>query len=117
MEDVEALSNLNVRFIEAFRDGSWEKLQPVLSPSFRYLDGASGEPWSHDTYVENLDGHPSPSLTFDQLAIHVDGGTAVVSARTSRGPGKLSRYADTYERRGATWVCVHACVWPLQRPD
>ena len=24
------------------------------------------------------------------------------------------RYVDTYERRGDSWVCVHACVWPLQ---
>jgi hypothetical protein len=113
MEDVEALTKLNVRFIAAFRDGSWQKLQPILSPSFRYLDGATGEPWSHERYVENLDGHPAPSLAFDQLVIHVDGDTAAVSARTSRQPGKFSRYLDTYERRGDSWVCVHACVWPL----
>jgi len=117
MEDTEALRKLNIRFIEAFRDGSWQMLQPILSPSFQYLDGATGEAWSHERYVENLEAHPSPSLSFDQLAIHVDGNTAAVSARTSRRPGKYSRYVDTYERRGDGWVCVHACVWPLQQPD
>ena len=66
MEDIEALRQLNIRFIEAFRDGSWTLLQPILSPSFQYLDGATGEPWSQERYVENLEGHPSPSLTFDQ---------------------------------------------------
>jgi hypothetical protein len=117
MEDIDALTTLNVRFIEAFRDGSWQKLQPILSPSFRYLDGTTGEAWSHDRYVDNLDGHPSPSLAFDQLVIHVDGGTAVVSARTSRRAGRYSRYVDTYERRGDRWVCVHACLWPLEHTD
>jgi Domain of unknown function (DUF4440) len=113
MRDVEALTELNARFIAAFRDGSWESLEPILSPSFQYLDGATGEQWSHARYVENLQGHPSPSLAFDQLSIHVDGNTAAVSARTSRRPGAFSRYVDTYERRGDAWVCVHACVWPL----
>jgi hypothetical protein len=117
VDDIEALSALNARFIEAFRDGSWAKLEPILSPSFRYLDGATGEPWSHDRYVDDLERRPSPSLAFDQLAIHVDGGAAAVSARTSSRPGKFSRYVDTYERRGDTWVCVHACVWPLQEPE
>ncbi len=115
VQDIEALTNLNIRFIEAFREGSWEMLQPILSPSFQYLDGATGEQWSHDRYIANLQGHASPSLAFDQLAIHVDGGTAVVSARTSRQPGRYSRYVDTYERRGDAWLCVHACVWPLQQ--
>jgi hypothetical protein len=114
MGDIEALTKLNVRFIEAFRDGSWGKLQPILSPSFQYLDGATGEQWSHERYVENLERHPSPSLAFDQVAIHVDGSTAAVPARTFRQPGKYSRYVDSYERRGDVWVCVHACVWPLQ---
>lgn len=45
MNDTEALTELNRRFIDAFRHGSWETLQPVLSPSFRYLDGATGELW------------------------------------------------------------------------
>jgi hypothetical protein len=117
VEDIEALRKLNIRFIEAFREGSWQMLQPILSPSFQYLDGATGEPWSHERYVESLDGHPSPSLSFDQLTIHVDGNTAAVSARTSRQPGRYCRYVDTYERRGDSWVCVHACVWALQQRD
>jgi hypothetical protein len=114
MDDASALTQLNARFIEAFRRGSWELLEPILSPCFSYLDGATGEVWEHSRYVDNLDAKPSPTLEFDQLAVHVDGSAAIVSARTTRQPGQFSRYVDTYERRGDGWVCIHACVWPLQ---
>ena len=114
MDDNDALTKLNLQFIEAFRQGSWELLEPILSPSFSYLDGATGEVWSNERYVENLEKNPAPALAIDQVAVHVDGDTAVVSARTCRQPGKYSRYVDTYERRDVGWLCVHACVWPLQ---
>jgi hypothetical protein len=52
VDDTEALTKLNLQFIEAFRRGSWELLEPILSPSFSYLDGATGEVWSHERYVE-----------------------------------------------------------------
>ena len=117
MDDRQALIDLNEQFIEAFRQGSWELLEPILSPSFSYLDGASGEVWAHERYVENLRNHPAPALAIDQIAVHVDGDTAVVSARTNREPGAYKRYVDTYERRDDGWLCVHACVWPLQRAD
>ena len=113
MDDAAVLTDLNLQFIEAFRQGSWELLEPILSGSFSYLDGATGEVWPHERYVDNLRSNPAPALTIDQVAIHVDGDTAVVSARTSRRPGQYGRYVDTYERRDDTWVCVHACVWPL----
>jgi Domain of unknown function (DUF4440) len=111
--DTETLMALNDRFIEAFRQGSWELLKPILSPDFSYLDGATGEVWAHERYVDNLRSNASPSLAIDQVVVHVDGDTAVVSARTSREPGMYRRYVDTYERRGDGWLCVHACVWPL----
>jgi hypothetical protein len=114
MDDRQTLLELNERFIDAFRNGSWEQLRPILSPSFSYLDGATGEVWEHERYVANLDGNPSPKLAIDQVVVHVDGDTAVVSARTSgRSPGRFGRYVDTYERRDGHWFCVHACVWPL----
>ncbi len=113
MDDRETLLELNDRFIDAFRNGSWEMLRPILSPSFSYLDGATGEVWEHERYVANLEGNPSPALAIDQVAVHVDGDTAIVSARTSRQPGRYARYVDTYERRNGGWLCVHACVWPL----
>jgi len=116
VDDTRALTSLNLQFIEAFRQGSWELLAPILSPSFAYLDGATGEVWAHERYVHNLRSNPAPSLSIDQVAVHVDGNTAVVSARTSRRPGSYSRYVDTYERREGGWLCVHACVWPLQDP-
>lgn len=112
-DDEAVLRALNERFIEAFRQGSWELLEPILSPSFAYLDGATGEVWSHERYVDNLRAHPAPVLRIDQVAVHVDGDTAVVSARTSRTLGRHGRYVDTYARRAAGWECVHACVWPL----
>jgi Domain of unknown function (DUF4440) len=112
MDDRQALEQLNLQFIEAFRQGSWELLEPILSDSFSYLDGATGEVWEQDRYRESLRRNPSPSLAIDQVVIHVDGDTAIVSARTSR-PERTGRYVDTYERRDGAWVCVHACVWPL----
>ena len=115
MDDTEVLTELNEQFIEAFRQGSWELLEPILSPSFSYLDGATGEVWTHERYVENLRKNPAPSLALDQVVVHTDGNSAVVSGRTSRQPGRYGRYVDTYERREGGWVCVHACVWPL--PD
>jgi hypothetical protein len=113
MDDTKVLTELNTQFIDAFRQGSWELLEPILSPSFSYLDGATGEVWTHDRYVESLRAHPAPALALDQVVLHVDGNTAVVSARTSRQPGRYSRYVDTYERRDGRWACIHACVWPL----
>ena len=113
MDDMKTLSELNERFIESFRQGSWEMLEPILSPSFSYLDGATGEVWTHERYVENLESHPAPALSIDQIAIHVDGDAAVVSARTSRQPGVHNRYVDTYARGDQGWLCIHACVWPL----
>jgi Domain of unknown function (DUF4440) len=116
VDDERALTKLNLQFIEAFRRGSWELLEPILSPSFSYLDGTTGEVWAHERYVENLRRNPVPSLAIDQVSVHVDGDTAVVSARTSRQPGERSRYVDTYQRREGHWSCVHACVWPLLAP-
>lgn len=112
-DDTLQLEKLNEQFIEAFRQGSWELLEPILTSSFSYLDGANGEVWTHERYVESLRSHPAPALVLDQVVIHVDDDTAVVSGRTSRQPGSYRRYLDTYERRGEGWRCVHACVWPL----
>jgi hypothetical protein len=116
MDDTLELEALNEQFIEAFRQGSWEMLAPILAPSFSYLDGATGEVWEHTRYVDDLRGHPAAALALDQVVIHVDGDTAVVSGRTSREPGSYRRYLDTYERRAEAWRCVHACVWPLDLP-
>jgi Domain of unknown function (DUF4440) len=113
VDDARTLTELNERFIEAFRLGSWGLLEPILSLAFAYLDGETGETWSRERYVASLEGHASPGLVIDQLALHVDGDTAVVSARTSREPGRYKRYVDTYERRSGEWKCIHACVWPL----
>ncbi|MGH9120310.1 MAG: nuclear transport factor 2 family protein [Acidimicrobiales bacterium] len=114
MYDVTALTELNRQFIEAFRQGSWDRLMPVLAVDFSYLDGATGEVWPMNRYIAGLDGKPVPGLDIDQVHIHVAGDVAVVSARTSSRPGTFSRYVDTYERRDHGWRCVHACVWPLR---
>jgi hypothetical protein len=116
MDDTEELERLNEQFIEAFRQGSWELLEPILAPSFSYLDGATGDVWEHTRYVDNLRSHPASALTLDQVVIHIDGDTAIVSGRTSRQPGTNRRYLDTYQRRSEGWRCIHACVWPLDLP-
>jgi Domain of unknown function (DUF4440) len=115
MDDAVELNGLNEQFIEAFRQGSWELLAPILAPSFAYLDGGTGEVWEHARYVDNLRSHPAPALALDQVVIHVDQDTAVVSGRTSRQPGIYRRYLDTYQRQAEGWRCVHACVWTLER--
>jgi Domain of unknown function (DUF4440) len=117
VDDTQALLELNEQFIDAFRNGSWEQLSPVLSPGFSYLDGTTGEVWEHERYVASLRANPSPALQIDQVVVHVDGDTAIVSARTSRQPGRYGRYVDTYERRDEGWLCIHACVWPLPTAD
>jgi len=113
MDDIEVLIQLNARFIEAFRQGSWSLLEPILSPGFVYLDGATGEVWSMERYIADLEGRPSPTIDIDQIQIHVAGDIAVVSSRSFTRPGRFSRYVDTYDRRDGGWLCVHACVWPL----
>jgi hypothetical protein len=113
VDDIKVLTELNEQFIDAFRKGSWEILEPILSPSFRYLDGASGEVEELPEYIDSLKHNPVPDIEIDQVAIHVDGDVAVVSARSKR-PGRSSRYVDSYERRQDRWVCYHACVWPLK---
>ena len=114
MDDVSQLLALNDRFIDAFRHGSWEMLRPILSPSFGYIDGLTGEIWARQQYIDDIDGRPVPELSIDQVAVHVDGNTAVVSARSLGRPGGSdARYMATYERRADGWCCVHACGWPL----
>jgi hypothetical protein len=112
VDDTEKLTQLNEQFIEACRLGSWELLDPILAPSFVHIDGTTGELWDRERYPERL-RTPRPTLTIDQVVVHADGNTAVVSARTSAQPGGYGRYVDTYERRDDGWVCVHAAVWPL----
>jgi len=113
MDDLAVLTEKNVQFIHAFRLGSWELLAPLLSPAFRYLDGATGQLWDIDTYIEDLRANPLPDITIDQLIVHIDGDVATVSARTSARPGQFNRYLDSYQRRDGDWTCYHACVWPL----
>jgi hypothetical protein len=115
MGDASELVELNARFIDAFRRGSWDLLKPILAPDFSYLDGASGEVWPMDRYIGELDGNALPQLEVDEVRVHVAGDVAVASGRSSRGPGRFNRYVDTYARRDGRWLCVHACVWPLPR--
>jgi hypothetical protein len=114
VDDIRILTDLNEQFIDAFRRGSWEILRPVLSPDFSYLDGATGEVWPMERYIADLDGQPVPTIGIDQVHVHVAGDTAIVSARSFSRPGRYNRYIDTYGRAENGWLCVHACVWPLQ---
>ena len=114
--DEELLRALNAQFIDACREGSWEQLQQVLDPAFRYVDGGSGELWDTDDYIADLRANPTPSLSIDQVVVHVAGDTAGVTARTSNGHGRHNRYLDVYQRSPDGWACVQACVWAAD-PD
>lgn len=114
MDDVAVLTELNRQFVDARRRGAPEDLQYICSPSFSFLDGATGEVWKTDRFIQDVVENPSPLVRIDQLVIHVDGNTAAVSARTLRLPNSSNRYLDTYERREGEWRCVHSCAWPLE---
>lgn len=113
VNDVNVLTGLNLRFVDAFRRGSWETLQPILSPSFRYLDGTTGELWEMQRYIDDLTSSPQPTIDIDQVVVHVAGDVAAVSARSFTHPDHHNRYIDSYERRDDRWLCFHACVWSL----
>ena len=113
MDDIERLTELNLRFVDAFRQGKWEILQPILAPEFSYTDGATGEVWEMDRYIDDV-RNPLPTIDIDQVVVHVAGDVAVVSARSFTRPERYNRYVDTYARLDGDWLCVHACVWPLQ---
>lgn len=67
-----------------------------------------------NVYAATVTGNRAPARSIDDVNVHVDGNTAVVSARTHWGePGTFRRYADTRERRDGRWVCSHASVWRL----
>lgn len=114
MDDTALLRTLNDQFIEAWRQGSWELLEPILTPQFAYLNGATGEPMDLPRYIEFLKTGAQPGLQIDQVVIHVVGDHAVVSARSTPEPGRHNRYLDTYVRREGSWRCIHATVWPLR---
>lgn len=66
-----------------------------------------------ERYIAEMEAAPLATIEIDQVRVHVDGETAIVSARSLTRPGPSNRYVDTYVRRGSVWLCVHACVWPI----
>jgi hypothetical protein len=114
MDDTAVLRELNDQFIEAWRQGSWELLEPILTPTFAYMNGATGEPVDLPRYIDMLRTGAQPGLQIDQLVIHVVGDAAVVSARSTPEPGRHNRYVDSYIRHDGAWRCMHATVWPLR---
>lgn len=45
MDDVDVLTARNEHFIDACRQGSWERLRMIVGSDFHYLDGRTGERW------------------------------------------------------------------------
>jgi hypothetical protein len=112
MDDVAVLTDHNRRFIDACRHGSWTMLEPLLSGSFTYLDGATGEMWDLNRYAKGLTGNPLPALIVGQLVIHVDGDTAIVSAR-SRPRTTTATWSVTGAAATIGCACTPACDrWP-----
>ncbi len=114
VNDTEVLTQLNTQFIDAWRKGAWEVLEPILTPTFRYLDGASGQVQELPDYITDLKTNPAPTLEIDQVVIQVDGDSAVASARCTHDGVNFTRYVDSYHRLEDGWGCFHACVWPLK---
>jgi hypothetical protein len=112
MDDIRALTEANARFLGAYVVGSLGDLDAVLDPSFIYVDGVTGEVTGHDDYHAELTG-PSPTLTFDQVHVHVTGETAAVTGRNARDGKAFRRYVDTNRRVNGRWMCVHGCLWPV----
>jgi hypothetical protein len=56
MDDISTLAEHNTRFIQACRQGSWEVLQPLLTRSCSYLDGATGKPSDMERYIKDVNG-------------------------------------------------------------
>lgn len=114
MDDIQVLTELNETFIEAFRQGSWEMLRPILTDGFTFLNGNTGDVLTIEPYAASLQQNPVPALAIDQVVVQVDGDAAIVSARTTTTGETFSRYVDSYERRDGRWQCHHACVWGLK---
>lgn len=112
--DEQTIRVLNDRFIAACAVGSWEMLRQVLSESFGYVDGETGEAWKHERYVASIRNDRSLELTIDQVVIRVASDVACVSARTSNGTGRHNRYVDIYAREDGGWACIQAMVWPTE---
>lgn len=100
MDDTAELERLNKQFIEAFRQGSWALLEPILSPRFQYLDGASGEPWPMEKYIHNLDGHASPELSIDEWSF-TSTATPQSSRREHRGARRTAKTGTSIPMNGA----------------
>lgn len=111
-DDARTLTELNTRFIDAFRLGSIEMLDSVLDDGFVYLDGATGRIADRAAYRATLTG-PTPTLAVDDVRVHVFGDTAVVTGRTTRDGASFKRYVDTWRRTGDRWTCVHGGLWPV----
>jgi hypothetical protein len=114
VDDKDALLELNSTFIDAWRRGSWETIDPILASSFEYLDGQTGKVANRASYASSLRSGAAPTIEFDEVRIHVVDDTAIVSARTTRDHSAYRRYVDTYARIDDRWLCVHACVWHVQ---
>jgi hypothetical protein len=114
VDDTKSIIGLNNQFIEAFRHGSWDLLAPILSPSFVYLDGNTGDVTDRDTYAKTWTAirFPSSSSTRSWCMSTVTRRSCPPVRRSS--PVVTSRYVDSYERRDSRWTCSHAYVWRLQ---
>jgi hypothetical protein len=62
-----------------------------LAP-FVHLDGATGEGWTQEQYIEDLHTDPIPAIEIDQLAVYIDGDiVTAASRREARAPAAQPR--------------------------
>jgi hypothetical protein len=115
MDDVERLTHVTRQFIDGFRIGDWSLVDKVLAPDFVFTNGSTGETLDRAAYRALLTG-PTPSLSFDDVAVHVFDDVAVVTARTTREGVSPRRFVDTWVRTSTEpgWLCIHGCIWPIE---
>jgi|ERR671924_2288889 ketosteroid isomerase-like protein len=114
MNDVARLTELTRQFVDAFRLGELAMVDEILDHRFVFTDGATGASRDRAGYLGLLTG-PTPTLSFDEVAVHVFGDVAAVTGRTTRDGATFRRFVDTWVRTedGSDWRCLHGCIWPV----
>jgi ketosteroid isomerase-like protein len=117
-EDIAILERLNQDYLHADQTNDVERFRELLADDFvMQLEGVTRH---RDEYLDFI---AEPRLFQDLAARDVDirilGDVALIHARSTLttladGVAKESLYTDIYQKREGTWVCVAACVGPLQ---
>jgi hypothetical protein len=117
-----ALAQLDDLFVRSYYGKDLETLWgKVLDASFAFMDGADGRTVQRPEFDRTCLGQPPfRNLVHDQVATHIEGETAVVTARNryerlidGQWVGFSTRYVDVFRRVGGEWRCFFATVYKV----